>query len=254
MKPEAAAEPLILSVETATEGRSAAVLRGEIVLASRLFGARAAGASDVLAEIDAALRAAQVSLPEIDLFAAAAGPGSFTGLRAGLATIKAFSATLGRPACGVPTLHAVARSVGPAPRVLAALPAGRAELFAQLLSVAADGRVFELGAPAHVSPAALLDEAARAPGETLVWAGAGALSLAGQVGERARLEAIPLLEGFAVGEPSEGWALAPPPAALAEHVAALARAAYREGRVVGAEHLRAIYVRPSDAELNKAKG
>lgn len=56
-----------------------------------------------------------------------------------------------------------------------------------------------------------------------------------------------------VGGDREGWTvIAPPgPAALAEQAARLGLAEYRAGRALGAEALRAIYVRPSDAELNE---
>ena len=91
----------------------------------------------------------------IELFAVTTGPGSFTGLRSGLATIKAFAATLNRPVVGVPTLHAVAFACGTAGRVLASLPAGRGEVFAQLLSTESGNVLKELSEPFHLSPQAL---------------------------------------------------------------------------------------------------
>ena len=120
-------------------------MRGDRVVAARTDTAHSAHAAMLLAQIDALLEAAAAELREVELFTATVGPGSFTGLRTGLATVKAFAATLARPVVGVPTLHAVARTAGPAPRILASLPAGRGEVFAQFLRVAGDGDVEELG-------------------------------------------------------------------------------------------------------------
>src|ERR1051325_4743749 len=163
---------LILGVETATERRSVAVLRGGRVLSLCERELRDGGGAAVLADIDRALADASVRVSEVELFAAASGPGSFTGLRAGLATVKALAATLGRPAVGVPTLHALARAARPARHLCALLPAGRGEGFAQMLRVTAEGEVEELGPPEHLPPARLLERASSGGG--VKFAGGGA--------------------------------------------------------------------------------
>lgn len=270
-------EKLILSIDTATDRRSVAVTRGRRVLALISGAERNTHSANVLAEIDAALRASGISLQEIELFAAAAGPGSFTGLRAGLATLKSFAATLQRPATGVPTLHAVAHAAGPAARVVALIPAGRGEVFAQMLSVAPSDKISELNDAAHIAPAALVEQALQGGGEGLVWAGSGAHAHAELIragAERAQLRWLEESDnegdtetGGDVTETSTtreaaretsiqhrdagAWVLARPASVLAVHVAALARAAWREGRASDAGELSAIYIRPSDAEINE---
>jgi tRNA threonylcarbamoyladenosine biosynthesis protein TsaB len=62
----------------------------------------------LLPTIKKALRRLRLSLAEIDYFAVGLGPGSFTGLRIGLATIKGFSAALSKPVIGLPTLDLLA--------------------------------------------------------------------------------------------------------------------------------------------------
>lgn len=250
--PGAQAGPLTLAVDTATERRGVAVMRGAEVLAERTSDLRESGAASVLLEIDAALRDSGLSVRDIELFAAASGPGSFTGLRSGIATLKALSVTLGRPAAGVPTLHAVAYGARPAARVVALIPAGRGEVFAQFLSVSAGGEVGELSAPAHVSPARLVEQAARARG-ALKWAGGGAFKYLEVIREAARAH------GFAFDEAGDGgadeaagaWQLAPRVDTLARGVALLAQARLRRGEASGADDLRPLYVRPSDAELHE---
>jgi tRNA threonylcarbamoyl adenosine modification protein YeaZ len=183
-------------------------------------------------------------------------------LRAGLATIKAFSATLGRPVVGVSTLHAIARAARPAHRLWAMIPAGRGEVFAQLLSVSRAGEVEELADPIHVNPSALIERQQNSP-VSVKWAGGGAHAAAARIAACARAAALDFtaeegVENFTERD-DEGpgpaaerlWTLARPVEILAEHVAALALQSYRAGLCVRAADLRAHYVRASDAELNE---
>ncbi len=66
---------------------------------------------------------------DIDGFAVASGPGSFTGLRVGLAAIKALAEILRKPIAAVSLLEAVARAAGREGKLLAALDAGRGEFY-----------------------------------------------------------------------------------------------------------------------------
>lgn len=227
-------DTLILSIDTATPERSVAVARGARVVALHGGEEKKSGASSVLADVDAALKSAGVRVADVELFAVASGPGSFTGLRAGLATVKAFGDTLRRPVVGVPTLHAVAYAAGPCENVIAFAPAGRGEVFAQTLSVSAEGEVTELDRPAHVSPATLVERAASA-GVAVKWAGVGGAELFESLRSAA----------------DAGWTFAPPVGKLAAHVAALAFRKYGAGEARDASELRALYVRASDAELNE---
>jgi tRNA threonylcarbamoyladenosine biosynthesis protein TsaB len=215
------------------------------VLASRSGEIREGGASRLLADIEEVLKGAGKGVREVELFAAAKGPGSFTGLRTGLATVLGLAVTLEKPLLGVPTLHAVAAAAGPSERVLATIPAGRGEVFAQLLSVSVDGLIEERGEPRHVSPVRLAEEFARLGGG-LRWAGPGAQKLLEVLRGAARGA------GLSVSDDGEGdWTITPTPDELAPTVALLAQAAHRAGRPSEAHGLRAIYVRPSDAELNE---
>ncbi|HEY0544515.1 MAG TPA: tRNA (adenosine(37)-N6)-threonylcarbamoyltransferase complex dimerization subunit type 1 TsaB [Pyrinomonadaceae bacterium] len=245
-------EPLILSLETATRAGSLALLRGDTPLASSKGVAQESHSVNLLAQIEALLREANVSLSDIELYATAAGPGSFTGLRIGLATIKAFAATFKRPCIGVPTLSAIAFAAGISRRTCALLPAGRGEVFAQLFSVSPQMIVSPLNKAEHIPPQALLERLNDA--RTLRWAGAGAQLYAHLIRERARELEISFEEQEEATSPameeSERWTLAPDVQELAEPIARLALQRTSDNERHGAEDLRAIYVRPSDAELN----
>ena len=223
--------PLILSVETATLAGSVALSRSDEVLASLSGDSAVSHSNTLLSDIDKVLAEAQVELADVDLFAVATGPGSFTGLRIGIATVKGLAATLDRPTAGVPTLHAVALAAGPSPRSVALLPAGRGEVFAQLFSVSEDGLVTELDKATHISPSRLLEKYSSL--ESVLWCGDGAIANKALLEERASPEGR----------------IAPAVTNLATYIARLALMKFREKQLVHPDALQAIYVRPSDAEL-----
>ena len=225
-------EPLILAVETATLAGSIAIVRGEEVIAGSNGDPAVSHSNTLLADLDQLLNQAKIHLAEIDLFAVAAGPGSFTGLRIGIATTKALAATLARPAAAIPTLQAIALAGGPADASVALLPAGRGEVFAQLFSVSNDGRVTARDDASHIAPQKMFDKYGSL--ESVLWCGDGAIA------QRELIESA---------SSSKEWRIAPQPQNLARHVAALALRNFRLGQLVAPDALQAIYVRPSDAEL-----
>jgi tRNA A37 threonylcarbamoyladenosine modification protein TsaB len=161
----------------------------------------------------------------------------------------------GRPVAGVPTLHAVAAAAGPSPCTVAAIPAGRGEVFAQLLRVAADGAVEELSPAAHVKPASFVEQVLEFSGEAK-WVGGGAAAhgeLIGRAAGRAGLLWRETSQREAVSSPpaQAGWSLVAPVESYAGQVARLGLISLERGLTVSAESLQALYVRPSDAELKE---
>lgn len=238
-------EPLILAIETGTRAGSVAVGRGDDILASRSGDALSSHSQDLIENIEAVLQEATVKLSAVDLIAAAIGPGSFTGLRIGLATAKSLAVSLDRRCVGVSTLGAVAHAAGVAECIVALLPAGRGEVFAQMFAVR-DNDVAPLDEPAHISPPALVAKYGRHP--QLTWAGEGAHAQSDLLRSEARARGMELSLG-AQGQNTNGWRLAPPAPRLAEDVARLAFREWRKGNVIDPGELRANYVRASDAEI-----
>src|SRR5213083_428247 len=110
---------LILAFDTATDvATSALVSDGEVL------GERTSRAVTVLEDVDALLRQAGAHTRELDGIAVGIGPGSFTGVRIGLATALALA--LGVPVAGVSTLDALAAG---APGALPVVDAKRGEVF-----------------------------------------------------------------------------------------------------------------------------
>ncbi|MEP6569144.1 MAG: tRNA (adenosine(37)-N6)-threonylcarbamoyltransferase complex dimerization subunit type 1 TsaB [Acidobacteriota bacterium] len=245
--------PVILSLETATMGGSVWLGTGTQQLATRIGDPRVSQSATLLGDISSCLEAAGVELGAVDLFVCASGPGSFTGLRIGIATLKALATSLSKPCIGIPTLHAVAHSGDVSGATVALLPAGRGEVFAQMLSVSDAGTVAELDSAAHLSPPALIARYARF--RNLRWAGNGA-HLQRDLLERHAREHGMYFSADSIGrnsgsDPNGVWELAAPEPNLAQHVAALALQRFHAGALQSPQSLSAIYVRPSDAEMNQ---
>jgi tRNA threonylcarbamoyladenosine biosynthesis protein TsaB len=227
-----AQEPdLILAVETATRAVSVALLRGGVLLAEETSDDERQPSERLLPAIDALLRGAGVGLEEVTAFAVSVGPGSFTGLRVGLATVKGLAFSSGRRVAPVGTLEALALPARGADRpVVALLDARRGELYAA--AFAADGSA--LLPDAVLTPAAL---AARLPEGTRVVVGegaaAGAAELAARLAGRVQLLAPPY-----------GLARAGP-------VGVLGARALARGAALPAEQVAPRYVRRAEAEARR---
>lgn len=123
---------LILGVDTSGRNGSIALVdcRGEtsrslavVPLEGGTFSAQ------LVPQIAALLQKQGLTKQQIDGFAVVSGPGSFTGLRVGLAAVKALAEILQKPIAAVSLLEVVALAGGPEGRVLAALDAGRREIY-----------------------------------------------------------------------------------------------------------------------------
>lgn len=136
----------VLGIDTATANAAVAVTRDGAVVEERLTEPGADGrprhSHAVLAEAEAAVAEAG-GWQEIGLIAVGTGPGSYTGLRIGIATARALAQSLALPLTGVSTLAVLARAIGEHPRAagrsrLAAVDARRGQLFASLYDPAGE--------------------------------------------------------------------------------------------------------------------
>ncbi len=101
----------ILALETSAKSVSAAVTEDGAVLASAWQNTGLTHSRTLMPLVDAMLKNAGISLPELGLIAVAAGPGSFTGLRIGVSAAKGLAWTLDLPCCAVSTLEAMAQNL-----------------------------------------------------------------------------------------------------------------------------------------------
>jgi len=99
----------ILAIETSTMLGGIAIMDDlSGLIAEVRLNVKSTHSERLMTEIDHVLKQAELKISDIDVFAIAIGPGSFTGLRIGLSTVKGFSYATGKPIVSVPTLEALA--------------------------------------------------------------------------------------------------------------------------------------------------
>jgi tRNA threonylcarbamoyladenosine biosynthesis protein TsaB len=140
VRPSITRHTTVLGFDTATADLAVALTRGDECVSERLLpggpGSRPRHAAELLGEIERAL-AAGGGWHEVDLLAVGVGPGSFTGLRVGIATARALAQGTGKPLAGIGSLDALARGIGERPSAagrfrLAVIDARRSQVFAAL--------------------------------------------------------------------------------------------------------------------------
>jgi tRNA threonylcarbamoyladenosine biosynthesis protein TsaB len=225
---------LVLGIDGASAAASVALVDGASCLAEVRLTAGARGSRELLPAVERVLAAAGRRFDQVLAFAAVRGPGSFTGLRVGLATVRGLALASRRPAAGYCALDLLAAQAPPeALAVCALIDAGRGELYAGFYRRA--GQTGSRGAAGwertgeyEIVPAA----AAVARAREGVILGSGAPGAGG-----------PPLAGGARLAPHRPW--------LALDAARALAASLDSGEPPDPESLRPIYIRPSEAERTR---
>ncbi|MEW6116518.1 MAG: tRNA (adenosine(37)-N6)-threonylcarbamoyltransferase complex dimerization subunit type 1 TsaB [Nitrospirota bacterium] len=225
----------LLAIETATMLGGIALIDDDTLIAESRMNVRVTHSERIMTEIDHVLKGARLSLHDMDAFALSIGPGSFTGLRVGLSTIKGLAYATGKGVVAVPTLEALAWNV-PFTRhpVCPLLDARKKEVYTGLFKWTGHGfsRLMPEQAMKLETLLAGIDEPA-------VFLGEGAMlyrnSIQKTLGERA-LFAPP-------------GAMVPSPAAVAH----LGMITARNGEYEDPVTLTPLYLRKSEAELKQKK-
>jgi tRNA threonylcarbamoyladenosine biosynthesis protein TsaB len=235
---------LILALDTTTRAGSAALVRDGVAVQEHVGDPSTTHGERLPADLMRLLDAADVRLDTVDLFAVAAGPGSFTGLRVGIATIQGLAVAGRKRVVPVSVLDALARAaLRPSTTVTSApdaeehiapwMDAQRGEVFAAIYDPSARMLLVE---PTAAAPSATLDGwAPHAATRTFRFIGDGALryheQIAARLGARARvLDTVPPLAGI---------------------IGAIAHE--RAGEAVVPHAVVPIYIRRPDAELARAR-
>jgi tRNA threonylcarbamoyladenosine biosynthesis protein TsaB len=236
---------LVLALDTTTRPGSVALVEDEQTIEERQNDLSRTHAEYLPGALLALLAAHGLTTAAIDLFAVACGPGSFTGLRIGIATMQGLALVSSRPIADVSTLEALGQlasiDTAAAGQVGAWIDAHRGEVFAALYRVN-DAAVFEperltlIDGPVVGRPSSMLARWSAGLGRSQVtWIGDGATgyadTIAGEVGPVSILPHQPL--AGAIGR------------------IAVARA--RRGRAVHPAAVRPLYVRRPDAEIDRER-
>jgi tRNA threonylcarbamoyladenosine biosynthesis protein TsaB len=228
---------MLLAMDTSTAYASVALTQDNTILAELTWRVENRHSAELLPRVEETLRAQRVTPAQLDAVAIALGPGSFNGVRAGVATAKGLALALGIPVVGVPTLDAMAWGARLASgEVWALLDAGRGEVYAA---------AYDTTAPQAETwaPRALAAEPGAEPGgyhiltpEALAALVRDGATLTAELRPATQAAVIEALAGRA-------WPLEPAEPRRAGGLATLAQARLRAGRVETPATLEPIYLR-----------
>jgi tRNA threonylcarbamoyladenosine biosynthesis protein TsaB len=144
---------IILAVDTTTFTGSIALLKETNLIAEVNIDSSSTYSERLLPAVDFLLKTNKLSIKDIDGFAVAVGPGSFTGIRIGLSTVKSFSYASGKPVAGVSSLMALAEKLrrSQAHLLCPLLDAKKGEIYAALFESKGD-KLFEVVPQGVYSP------------------------------------------------------------------------------------------------------
>lgn len=229
----------LLAIETATPAQSVALVEDDRLPAELSYEAQGNRGGVLLPTVDRVLKKAGVAARDLDAVAVSVGPGSFTGLRVGLATAKGLALGAGARLVGVSTLEALAEGYAPADGTICALlDAYRGEVYMAVFR--RNGNMLE-----RVSPDAVLAPGAVAPALAAV---EGPVHLIGNGAARYREQLEAALGGRACVR-DEGLRAVPSAAVVAR----LGIRQFAGGNKPDAE-VALIYLRRAEAEVNWEKG
>ncbi len=227
----------ILALEASTLMGGVAVVDDEGVICELTLSVAETHSAQLMPAVDYALRMAGLKPGELDAFAVALGPGSFTGLRIGLSTVKGLAVAASKPLVGIPTLEAMAHAFPYCPRLICPmLDARMKEVYAAFFE-ARDGSVSRRSDDLVLGVSDLLNDAKE---ETLFF-GTGAKRYREQI-----VEIMGDLARFASPEIS---------GARASTVGFLAVEKLRRGESSDIDSIEPIYIRESQAieKLKKSR-
>ena len=227
----------ILALETSAKAVSAAVSEDGKILCSGYQDTGLTHSRTLMPIVEHILKNAGLTVADMDAIAVAAGPGSFTGIRIGVAAAKGLAFAADKPAVGVSTLAAMARNVAFCDGlVVCAMDARRQQVYNALFQ-AKDGQLTRLTPDRAIALEELAEELRSDPRPKTV------------VGDGARLCFAHLTEA------GISCRLAPAHLVMqnAMSVALEAEAMAAEGNLVSAQALEPVYLRPAQADRLRQK-
>ena len=228
----------ILAIDTSTSLASIAIAVDEQIAAESLVNTNRTLSARLVPEIERLLTTAGLAITDIDLFASSIGPGSFTGVRGGVATIQGLALAVGKPCAGFSSLAMLAMNFSlQATLVCPMLDARKSEAYAALYDCSSpipSPRIADCVLP----PTARLDRIAAMTGERVIFVGEGAVRYHGLIDERLGDQAI--FAPFPLHSPHAANGLL-----FALHE-------FNRGKFLEPSQLLPVYLRASDAEINLA--
>jgi tRNA threonylcarbamoyladenosine biosynthesis protein TsaB len=227
---------LVLAIDTCETRGSVALLKDSAILQVVAHTSAEEYSTWLLPSVDSALQSAKFNLDQVDVFAAASGPGSFTGVRIGLTTVKAWSEVFEKPIVAVSRLGTIAaQSERHTSYVASLIDAQRGQIFGALYKRGGGGLTL-IEQEMATSPEAFVEWVdQQAAGNEVAWISTDGNVLAQQPGWQERL--------------ARGEKMDEVPCILAPLIGKMAFRRALQGEVVDALTVDANYVRRSYVEV-----
>jgi tRNA threonylcarbamoyladenosine biosynthesis protein TsaB len=225
-----------LAIDTCDSRGSVAAVRDGAVLCSTAHEGKEEYSSWLLPAVNEVLMKLGLRMGDLVGYAVAAGPGSFTGVRVGLTTVKAWAEVYRKPVAAVSRLEAIAsQGAGAAQFVAAFVDAQREQVFGAVYQKEGE-RLTLVGEEMVIAPGKFVATAVElARGERISWVSPDAVRITGEVAWKEREK--------------RGESVEPVSATLAAVIGRIGLRRLQEGKSTDALGLDANYVRRSDAEL-----
>jgi tRNA threonylcarbamoyladenosine biosynthesis protein TsaB len=227
----------ILALDTSTSLASVAIAVAEKIAAEATFDTNRTLSARLIPEIERLLALAGIAVADIDLFSASIGPGSFTGVRGGVATVQGLALASGKPCVGFSSLTLLAMNFPLVSHpVCCLLDARKSEVYAALFNCSTTTPTAQIG-DCVLPPERLLDLLCETTGTPVIFCGDGAVRYRDMILNRMGEQAI--------------FAPFPLNTAHASNAAILALHAFRKGELLDPSQLLPTYLRASEAEINR---
>jgi tRNA threonylcarbamoyladenosine biosynthesis protein TsaB len=226
---------LTLAFDTSSKTVAVALLQDDVILYDTIINVGLNHSEVLLPAIDQACLQTRIKIAEIDLFVCTIGPGSFTGLRIGVSTLKGMMLATGKPAVGISSLAALALNVSKSSKIICSvMDAGRGQVYIACYRYNKNGLLDQIGTDKVVNPREII----RNLEQEIIFVGDGAIKYAD------------ILSSIKTKEINIASALKQ--YIRASSVGFLGREKYDRNELLNAETFVPVYLRSADAHMKKA--
>jgi tRNA threonylcarbamoyladenosine biosynthesis protein TsaB len=226
---------LTLAFDTSSKTAAVALLQDDVILYDTIINVGLNHSEVLLPAIDQACLQTRIKIAEIDLFACTIGPGSFTGLRIGVSTLKGLVLGTGKPAVGISSLAALALNVSRSSKIICSvMDAGRGQVYIAYYLYNENGLIDQIGTDKVVNPREIIHN----PEQEIIFVGDGAIKYADILSNTKTKE-------INIASVMQQYI-------RASSVGFLGREKYDRNELLNAENFVPIYLRSADAHMKKA--
>lgn len=224
---------LTLAFDTSFKTVSVAVMQDDVILYDVLINSGLHHSETLLPSIDEALKQLKLKIENIDLFACTLGPGSFTGLRVGVSTLKGLLLATGKPAAGVSSLAALALNVADGDALIyPVMDAGRGQIYTAAYGYNDNGLLNQISPEIVVDPRDILPDV----DQKIIFVGEGAIKYRELLTQKAKAAKIASIQHQHI---------------RAGAVGILGREKYQQNELLDPAAFIPVYLRAVDAKLGR---